>query len=173
MRVTAWIVRFIRNSQAKKASRIKGPLSTPEIQEQITQWVKRVQSRAKSNDSFKEDEQKLNIQKNDEGILECRGRIQGQCPIYLPSDTLFTEKLVMDSHISTGHGGVSMTMSSVRERFWVPRLRKLVKKLRFKTNEENLFGVLPLTQPAHDVISTLFFGRFHVTFTTNLNATSI
>ena len=84
MRVTAWIVRFIRNSQAKKASRIKGPLSTPEIQEQITQWVKQVQSRAKSNDSFKEDEQKLNIQKNDEGILECRGRIQGQCPIYLP-----------------------------------------------------------------------------------------
>eukprot|EP00795_Rhopilema_esculentum_P001427 gene1427-15848_t len=132
MRVTAWIVRFIRNSQAKKASRIKGPLSTPEIQEQITQWVKRVQSKAKSDDSFKEDEQKLNIQKNDEGILECRGRIQGQCPIYLPSDTLFTEKLVMDSHISTGHGGVSMTMSSVRERFWVPRLRKLVKKLRFK-----------------------------------------
>ena len=132
MRVTAWIVRFIRNSQAKKASRIKGPLSTPEIQEQITKWVKRVQSRAKSNDSFKEDEQKLNIQENDEGILECRGRIQGQCPIYLPSDTLFTEKLVMDSHISTGHGGVSLTMSSVRDRFWVPRLRKLVKKLRFK-----------------------------------------
>ena len=132
MRVTAWIFRFSRNAQATKAKRIKDPLTTSEIQEQITQWVKRVQSRAKSNDSFKADEQKLNIQKNDEGILECRGWIQGQCPIYLPPDALFTEKLVMDAHISTGHGGVSMTMSSIRERLWVPRLRKLVKKLRFK-----------------------------------------
>eukprot|EP00112_Aurelia_sp_Birch-Aquarium-sp1_P015208 Seg3350.1 transcript_id=Seg3350.1/GoldUCD/mRNA.D3Y31 product="hypothetical protein" protein_id=Seg3350.1/GoldUCD/D3Y31 len=33
MRVTAWIFRFIRNSQAKS---IKGPLSTHEIQEQVT-----------------------------------------------------------------------------------------------------------------------------------------
>ena len=145
MRVTAWIFRFIRNSQSKKAKRMKGPLSTHEIQEQVTMWIRRVQSRAKSNDRFKAeqsraksndrfkaDEQSLNIQKNDEEILECRGRIQGQYPNYLPSDELFTEKLVMDSYLSTGHGGVSMTMSSVRERFWVPRLRKLVKKLRFK-----------------------------------------
>lgn len=132
MRVTTWIFRFIRNSQAKKAERIKGPLSTPEIQEQVTMWIRRVQTRAKSSNSFKADAERLNIQENDEQILECRGRIQGQCPIYLPPDELFTEKLVMDSHFSTGHGGVSMTMTHVRERYWVPRLRKLAKKLRFK-----------------------------------------
>ena len=61
MRVTAWIFRFIRNSQAKKAERIKGPLSTPEIQEQVTQWIRRVQTRARSSDRFKADEQRLNI----------------------------------------------------------------------------------------------------------------
>ena len=132
MRVTAWIFRFIRNSQSKEAKRMKGPLSTHEIQEQVTMWIRRVQRRAKSSGRFKADEQSLNIQKNDEEILECRGRIQGQYPIYLPSDKLFTEKLVIDSHLSTGHGGVSMTMSSVRERFWVPRLRKLLQKLRLK-----------------------------------------
>eukprot|EP00794_Sanderia_malayensis_P000965 gene965-biopygen216 len=132
MRVTAWIFRFIWNLKAKKSQRIKDPLSTKEIQNQITQWIRRVQSRATASESFKADEQRLNIQRNNEDILECRGRIQGQFPIYLPTNALFTEKLVMNNHVSTGHGGVSLTMSSIRERFWVPRLRQLVKKLRLK-----------------------------------------
>ena len=152
MRVTAWIFRFIRNSQSKKAKRMKGPLPTNEIQEQVTMWIRRLQSRAKSSDRFKADEQSLNIQKDDEEILECRGRIQGQCPIYLPSDELFTEKLVMDSHLSTGHGGVSMTMSSVRERFWVPRLRKLVKKLRFKCAGCKRFHVSAFNSPPPGIL---------------------
>eukprot|EP00794_Sanderia_malayensis_P011523 gene11523-biopygen9194 len=132
MRVTAWIFRFIWNLKAKKSQRIKGPLSTKEIQNQITQWIRRVESRATASESFKADEQRLNIQRNNEDILECRGRIQGQFPIYLPTNALFTEKLVMNNHVYTGHGGVSLTMSSIRERFWVPRLRQLVKKLRLK-----------------------------------------
>ena len=37
----------------------------------------------------------------------------------------------MESHLGTGHRGVALTMTDVRERYWVPRLRQLVKKLRF------------------------------------------
>ena len=70
-------------------------LHEPEIQSQISKWIMRVQTRAKGKDNFKEDEERLNIQENEQGILECRGRIQGQCPVYLPTDELFTEKLVM------------------------------------------------------------------------------
>ena len=45
-------------------------------------------------------------------------------PIYLPD----TQKLVHHEHLRTLHGGVGLTMTSVRRHHWVPRLRKLVKR---------------------------------------------
>ena len=77
---------------------------------------------------FAADRMQLNLQTNSEGILECRGRIQGRYPVYLPDDCLFTEKFVLRSHRRTLHGGVALTMADIRERHWVPRLRQLVKK---------------------------------------------
>ena len=58
-----------------------------------------------------------------------RGRIQGHYPIYLPDDGVFTEKLVAHFHTQTLHGGVGLTMAKVRETYWIPRLRQLVKRL--------------------------------------------
>ena len=77
---------------------------------------------------FAADKLQLNLQPNGEEILECRGRIQGRYPIYLPDDCLFTEKYEERSHRRTLHGGVALTMADVRERHWVPRLRQIVKK---------------------------------------------
>ena len=54
----------------------------------------------------------------------------GEYPIYLPDDHPFTAKLVFNAHLLTLHGGVGLTMAKVREKYWVPRLRRLVKKLR-------------------------------------------
>ena len=70
----------------------------------------------------------LNLQLNDDGLLECRGRIQGKYPVYLPEDAVFTRKLVRQVHCETLHGGVGLTMAAVREKYWVQRLRRLVKK---------------------------------------------
>ena len=54
----------------------------------------------------------------------------GEYPIYLPDDHPFTAKVVFKAHLSTLHGGVGFTMAKVREKYWVPRLRRLVKKLK-------------------------------------------
>ena len=70
----------------------------------------------------------LNLQPNKEGILECRGRIQGKYPIFPPEAVTFTEKLVRRMHCETLHGGVGLRMSAVRETYWVLRLQGLVKK---------------------------------------------
>ena len=53
------------------------------------------------------------------GILKCHGRILGDH---------YTEKLVEHCHNETLHGGVSPTMTKVREIYWIPRLRRLVKR---------------------------------------------
>ena len=58
----------------------------------------------------------------------------GVYPIYLPRSALFTEKLVMDAHLNTLHGGVGDTMTKVREKYWIPKLRQLTKSVRYRCN---------------------------------------
>ena len=66
----------------------------------------------KDTDKFKSDEQQLNLKINEEGLYECRSRIEGHYPIYLPTTSLLSEKLIYQSHLKTIHGGVNLTMTS-------------------------------------------------------------
>ena len=125
----AWIMRFTNNAHKKKTSRTTGPLTTAEINQVKLFWEKRVQERAKGDGRYHEDQLQLNLQPNSEGVLECHGRIQGHYPIYLPDSQLYTEKLAEHYHLSTLHGGVGLTMAKVWEFYFVPRLRKLVKRV--------------------------------------------
>ena len=77
VRISSWITRFLRNCRCSKLARIGGPLTTAETAKQVTWWIKREQERYSVTEKFLEDQQRLNLQKNDEGIYECRGRIQG------------------------------------------------------------------------------------------------
>jgi hypothetical protein len=49
--------------------------------------------------------------------------------MYLPDSHPFTAKVVFQAHIATIHRGIVITMAKVRERSWVPRLRRLTKKI--------------------------------------------
>ena len=113
-----------------KACRNLGKLTTKELEERKEWWIKRAQQNPMNVDSYQIDRVQLNLQENEQGILECRGRIVGQYPIYLPDGAPFTHALVHEAHLHTLHGGVVLTMARVRETFWVPRLRKLVKQVR-------------------------------------------
>ena len=145
----AWIDRFAAKSRAKKAERIKGPLTTEEIQNQIRWWIKRVQAHNESTERFKNEQQRFNLQKNSQAIYECMERIQGRYPIYLPSDSLFREKLVADIHLTaTLHGGVSLTMARVRQTYRIPRLRKMVKRIRSKCHGCKRFHTKAYGQPS-------------------------
>ena len=130
LRIGAWVRRFVLNCRNQARNRMTGPISTEEIQHQELWWVKQAQRSAHQPPSFQADKLQLNLQPNNQQVLECRGRIMGEYPIYLPDDQPFTSKVVFKAHLSTLHGGVGLTMAKVREKYWVPRLRRLVKKLR-------------------------------------------
>jgi hypothetical protein len=130
LRVGAWINRFILNCKAKRRDRDFGPLRASEIKIVKKWWIKRVQDDGKAHPNFANESLELNLQENNEQVLECRGRIQGSYPIYLPDNHTFTEKLVEDSHLQTLHGGVPLTMTHVRSVYWIPRLRRLAKRIR-------------------------------------------
>ena len=117
--------------ELKKDSRERGigPIKTSEIKQQQLWWTQRVQKEAKGNPHFQTDQIQLNLQSNDEQVLECRGRIVGEYPIYLPESHPFTAKVVFQAHLSTIHGGIGLTMTKVRELYWVPCLRHLTRKI--------------------------------------------
>ena len=62
-------------------------------------------------------------------VYECRGRIQGEFPLYLPPAARLSKKIVKDAHIVTLLGGVGLTMTLVRSDYWIPQLRQLTKKV--------------------------------------------
>ena len=130
LRIGTWVWRFIHNCRVQARNRMTGPISTEEIQHQELWWTNQAQQSAQQQPNFQADKLQLNLQYNSQQVLECRGRIMGEYPIYLPDDHPFTAKLVFNAHLSTLHGGVGLTMAKVREKYWVPRLRRLVKKLR-------------------------------------------
>ena len=127
--ICAWISRFLANCKNSKSTRLEGPLTTEEIKCQEVWWTKRSQAEATCANNFQADKLQLNLQPRNSGILECRGRIVGAYPTYLPDDNLFTYKFVQQAHLSTIHGGVTLTMTKVRETHRVPRLRRVTKKV--------------------------------------------
>ena len=129
MKICAWMMRFVHNVRSKTIGRLKGPLTTEETNKAKIFWVKRVQTRATADKHYQEDRLQLNLQPNQDGILECRGRIQGHFLVYLSDSQHFTEKLVTQVHLGTLHGGVVSTMAKVQELYWVPCLRRLARRI--------------------------------------------
>ena len=98
--------------------RQSGPLRTKEIESSEILWVKTGQTKIQDTLlQFKDDAEKLNFQLDKTcRIYICKGRITGDYPISIPSNTLMSEKFVTYAHLKTLHEGVGYTMAEVRKK---------------------------------------------------------
>ena len=76
----------------------------------------------------------LGLYLDPKGILRCRGRLHhselqyaAKHPILLPKKSQLSELLIMEAHAVVLHGGVSDTLTHIRQRFWIPQGRQSVK----------------------------------------------
>ena len=145
--ITSWVARFLHNGKSSKANRLFGPLTTAETDKQVKCWVKRTQCSKINKDQFQEDQLKLNLHKNGEGLYQCRGRLQGSYSTYLPPEDRLTERMVHDAHVLRLYGGVGLTMTLFRHEYWVPRLRRLTKKVIRGSYDYNKFQVAAFANP--------------------------
>ena len=144
IRICAWMRRFAHNSLRRQGTpRIVGPLTTEETDRQRLFWEKQAQN----SPVTEKDRVALNLQPNQEGLLECRGRVQGEYPVYLPGTSMLSFRIVEQAHQQTLHGGVGLTMAKVRSRYWIPRLRQLVKKVRGSCHGCKRFQALAYAAP--------------------------
>ena len=110
--------------------RVTSPLTTSEIEK--AEKLLSLNGQQQIDETFPQDHLWLNLQPNEDGVLECRGRVHGLYPIYIPGSSLWARKFAEHAHKSTLHGGVGLTMVKlVRERHWIPppRLRRLAKRV--------------------------------------------
>ena len=144
IRVCAWMRRFAHNSlPSRGAARIVGPLTTQETDRQRLFWERQAQKSCE----IEKDRVALNLQPNQEGLLECRGRVQGEYPIYLPYNSILSLRLTEEAHRQTLHGGVGLTMAKMRSRYWIPKLRQLVRKVRGACHGCKRFQALAYAAP--------------------------
>ncbi|XP_064486179.1 uncharacterized protein LOC135398725 [Ornithodoros turicata] len=145
LRVTAWMLRFINRCRRTHMD-TTGPLTAEELQSAESYWLRETQRDAYPHEIKKLREGcpvppqskllELNPFLDDERLLRMRSRLEHaemgaavKHPIVLPPDHSFTELLVTSAHRRILHGGVLETMTDIRDRFWIPRCRQLVKKI--------------------------------------------
>lgn len=134
LRVTAWVLRFVKNSKLGGTKR-KGELSRDELIAAEKEWIKAAQSDLKSQKSYANLRSVLGLKETD-GILRCGGRlansdlaVEAQEPIILPRDHVFTIKTIEECHERVLHGGARETLAELRSKFWIPKGRQCVKKV--------------------------------------------
>ena len=143
LRITALVMRFISN--CRDGRKKNSALSTEEIESAEAYWIRKVQQ---EEELMSETE----LVKDPKGIWRCSGRVAGYNPILVPRNSKFAELLIEQSHKGMLHGGVSATMCKVRERFWMKKLRSLVKKVIHNCNHCKRFRVKALPAPTKSLL---------------------
>mgnify|MGYP002803943694 CR=1 FL=1 len=81
VRICAWVYRFVKGCRVSSDNRKTGPLTSGEVEDSELWWIKRTEKEAEKDPEFEDIQLQLNIQPNESGVLECRGRIEGHYPL--------------------------------------------------------------------------------------------
>ena len=146
--VTDWCPRFCKNALLKKEGKsLKlGPLKTEELAEADSHWIRWEQEVVNLNSK---EAQQRGCTRCDDNIIRCIGRIINSQPIFLPRESTYAIRICEDAQRRVGHKSVNFVMAAVRNEFWIPRLRTVVK--RIKRECENCKILMATPYPAPDV----------------------
>lgn len=142
--VTAYVIRFVNNLH-KSQHKVYGPLSSLELARAQHCLIKGIQHRTyseelayllKKQSKFPPLIRQLRLFLDDNQPIHCGGRIHNastselaKFPILLPINCTFTDLIVMDTHTKLHHGGISITVTALRQVYWIPSTRQYVRKL--------------------------------------------
>ena len=150
-RSMAWVFRYVGNLKAKinKKKSMTGELSAEEL-EGAMKFLCKVAQEACYADEIAALSNSSGITKNSalktlnpflkDELLRVGGRIskasclslEARHPIILPNSHRFTELLADYYHRKMAHINVSTVMSEIRQKYWVPSLRRVLNKVQSK-----------------------------------------
>ncbi|GBL88689.1 hypothetical protein AVEN_195670-1 [Araneus ventricosus] len=132
LRMTAYVLRFCNNIK-RNSPKLVNSLSCEEIQKAEETLIKIMQSEWPSEIREKYKDRIQFFEEN--GILKVQTRLilsqdpeDFTHPTVLPDHPLL-ERLVLHTHRSLMHAGVLTTLAQLREKFWIPKGRRVVKAI--------------------------------------------
>ncbi|CAG7709918.1 unnamed protein product, partial [Allacma fusca] len=148
IRTTAWCLRFLDNWKLSRKScmKIKGELSSNDLERAQRLWWKAVQResfaddlvRLKSGMSLQGSRlQTLSPFLDDDGVLRVRGRTEisdelsedTKFPVILDPKHGYTQLLLQHYHEEGGHHGVETVLCNLRQKYWILQMRCAVKSI--------------------------------------------
>ncbi|UYV69429.1 hypothetical protein LAZ67_6003549, partial [Cordylochernes scorpioides] len=148
-RITGWIFRFFYNCRKLLKREKSGALSIEEIETSFNRIIRCAQQEdyyidLKQLEAFqplsgKSPLIKLNPFLDKGGLLRVGGRLNNALlsfdqkhPIILHKAQYITQLVIIHYHERQLHAGVQLTLSAIREKYWIPSGRCLVKQILFK-----------------------------------------
>ena len=145
LRVTAHLYRFVNNCK-KQQGRLTGPLTPSELHPALVIWVKQCQEEVYFNEITSLTPslptrrlpltRQLRLFLDEDHLLRCGGRIHNapisntaKFPILLPPKHILTSLIIQSVHLQLFHSGTNVTLTTIRQRFWIPSGRQRVKSL--------------------------------------------
>jgi hypothetical protein len=138
VRVTAWILRYIRNLRLKtKPEDNVDPLTAVELEQAEELWIKTAQKELHERVKNKEFNM-LSPFTDDKEIIRVGGRVDkaivtydSKHPVLLPKNHHISYLITKDVHQIT-HTGIASTAAETRRKFWIIGVQKLAKLIKKK-----------------------------------------
>lgn len=159
-RVTAYCQRFINNCKTKQ--KITGPLTANELDFATIRIIQQVQQESFPNEIQALTNEKTQVKGNltplnpfldDNHIMRVNGRLEKsnlpyhqKYPMILPKNHHVTMLLIILAHLSTCHGGATLTLNYLRNKFWIPNGFNTVKKYVRSCQKCARFNAKTMTQ---------------------------
>ena len=139
-----WILRFISNCRRPASERNFGSISVEELQVATRKVLMCLQK-----EYFSEEYSALVAKRNmklpliqqlnlylDHDLIRCKGRLElagisenAKFPILISRKCPFASVLVRETHARVGHMGLNATTAELRQNYWIPQVKQLVKRV--------------------------------------------
>ena len=148
LRYTAVTQRFINNLKLRDMTRQSWktqPISASELQSAELIWIQATQKKFCKHELEYLQEKRKRRQPPlvshlklylENGILKCGGRLNNaefsqaaKHPIFIPKNSDITALIITSMHERMFHANVDLTITTVRQRYWIPSLRQRVKSI--------------------------------------------
>lgn len=149
IRVVAWVKRFCNNALNKlhnKDCNMSHTIDAVEMKAAEVALIRLVQaesypdvlaflSNSGSTTKIPNIVRQLNL-RLDKGLIRCQGRLkesnvssETNCPLLMPANHHVTDLLIIYEHECIQHFGVHHVVTKLRQKWWVPSIRQVVRKI--------------------------------------------
>ena len=141
LRVTAVVLRAIEKFKGPRihSSNDSVTITLAQMIEAELRWVKDAQQLMLQKTNLDCYTRQFNLFKDEKGLWRCKGRLSNvntsyavKNPILISRSHPLATLIVRDAHNRVFHNGIRETLTEIRQKFWIPRVRSLARQLIHK-----------------------------------------